>query len=205
MNFFGIGLWEILVWLIPIIGIPGLIFLIMTYPGIMAMIGRAIAKFFEWLLSSRIGCALLAAVVVGFAVDYWRHSKDDAEFAQRTALFEHAQTERDQRIKTETRDEVWQEIANATAENTVIDNATEKFTNEPPPPPAPASDPYRIDPVSRAELCDIAGETGCRPQRAQGVQASRRPGFHPADRRLPQGVSPGARRPAQGQPAPRGP
>lgn len=196
-----IEVWKILTWVIPIIGIPGLIALVIVYPSIMAAIGRAIMQLLGWVLSSRLGCAILAAVAMGVAVDYWRHSKDDAEFAQRTALFEHAQAERDERIKTETRDQVWQEIADATAENTVIDNNTEKFTNAPPPVPAPASDPYLIDPVSRAKLCDIAGKAGCGPQRAQGVQAPRGPGGNPAHRRLPQGFSPGTRRPAQGQPA----
>lgn len=192
-----IEVWKILTWLIPIIGIPGIIALVLVYPAIMGGVGRAIMQFFGWVLSSRLGCALLAAVAMGFAVDYWRHSKDDAEFAQRTALFEHAQKERDARIATETRDEVWKQIADATAENAIIDTKEESFTNAAPPTPAPPSDPFRIDPVSRKQLCDIAGQAGCGPVSPQRVQAPRRPGAHPANRRLPQGVGARAGRPAQ--------
>ena len=200
-----IEVWKILTWLIPIIGIPGLIALVLIYPSIMAGIGRAIMQLLGWVLSSRLGCAILAAMAIGLAVDYWRHSKDDAEFAQRTALYEHAQKEREDRIATEVREDVWKEIADATAENTVIDTNTEKFTNEPPPIPAPASDPYRIDPVSRTKLCDIAGKIDCGPKGTQGVQARRGAGPRAGNRRLPQGVGAGARRPAQSQPAHRGP
>jgi hypothetical protein len=194
-----IEVWKILTWLIPIIGIPGIIALVLIYPSIMAGIGRTIMQILGWVLSSRIGCAILAAVLAAFLADYHRHSKDDAEFAQRTALFEHAQTERDTRIRTETRDDVWKEIADATAENAVLENDVKEFTDAKPPIPALASDPYSIDPVSRAKLCDIAGKIDCGPRRAQGVQAPRRSGPHAGNRRLPQGVSSGARRPAQGK------
>lgn len=197
MNIGGIGIWQIALWCLGTLGIAGTIAAIVLYPAIVSLVFRVIVKLFGFVLGYRIGCAIVAGLSVGFAVDYWRHSTDDAEFAQRTALFEHAQKERDARIATETRDEVWKQIADATAENAVIDTKEESFTNAAPPTPAPPSDPYRIDPVSRKQLCDIAGQAGCRPVSTQGVQAHRRPGAHPADRRLPQGIGARAGRPAQ--------
>lgn len=204
MNVGGIGLWEIAVWCLGTLGVAGIIVLLVIAPSSFGIALRVIIKLLSLVLSYRLGCAVVAAVVVGLAVDYWRHSTDDAEFAQRTALFEHAQTERDERIKTETRDDVWKEIADATAANAVLDNDVKEFTDAPPPVIAPASDPYRIDPVSRAKLCDIAGKTDCRPQGSKRVQAPRRPGASPSNRRLPQGVGAGAGRPAQSKPAHRG-
>lgn len=160
-----IEVWKILTWLIPIIGIPGLIALVLIYPGIMAAISRAIMQLLSWVLSSRLGCAILAAVAMGFAVDYWRHSTDDAEFAQRTALFEHAQKQRDERIRVETRDEVWTEIANQTAANNATDTEVKEFHNALPPIPH-TGNPFRVG-VAAPKLRSIAGQAE---RRSQGVK-----------------------------------
>jgi hypothetical protein len=175
--------WKAAWWAVGTFGIVGTIALIvlgsMYFPDLLRRIVAGFVRIFTFVLSYRIGCAIVAAIVVGLAVDYWRHDKDDAEFAKRTALFEHAQKQRDERIRVETRDDVWKEIADATAENVVIDKDVKEFTDAPPPQPAPASNPYRIDPVSRVRLCHIAGQTECGPVSPQRVQARRRPSPNP--------------------------
>lgn len=183
-----ISWWKVGIWLITTLGIAGtlalLAFLAVAYPLVLKGILSAVARFFSWVFSYRIGCAIVAAVAAAFIADYHRHSIDDAEFAQRTALFEHAQKQRDERIKTETREEVWTDIANATAANVVLDKDVKEFTDAPPPPLPTTGDPYNIAPADRVRLCRIAGKTECEPRGTRRMQAPRRPAPHPADRKL---------------------
>lgn len=189
MTDLGWSAWKIGWWAVATFGAVGTIALFvlgsMYFPGLLRKIVDGVVNILALVLSYRVGCALVAAISAGLIVDYWRHSKDDAEFAQRTALFEHAQKQRDERIKTETRDEVWQEIANATAENVVIDKDVKEFTDEKPQPLPTVGDPYDIAPADRLRLCRIAGKTECGLKRPQRVQAPRRPAPDPGHRKLP--------------------
>jgi hypothetical protein len=184
------SLWKIVWWLIATLGVAGTVALAAGLfalgPQALVIAARAVREFFRVVLSYRIGCALLAAISVGIAVDYWRHSRDDAEFARRVAAFEAAQVARDNKVAQDTRELVWQEIANATAENAVIDKDVKEFTDAPPPPLPTTGDPYDIDPADRIRLCHIAGKTECGPERAQGVRAARRAAPHPGNRKLPE-------------------
>lgn len=172
------SVWKIVWWLVATLGVAGTIAVVV---GLMAMgpqalfiAARAVREFFRIVLSYRIGCALLAAIAVGLLVDYWRHSRDDAEFARRIAAFEAAQVARDTNIAQQTREAVLQEIANATAENGKLDQEVKEFENELPPTPA-TGNPYRVGPDA-AKLRRIAGQAERGPHGAKRVPAPGRPG-----------------------------
>lgn len=194
------SLWKIAYWLIGTVGVAGTIALFAIYPAIMGTIWRVIIKLLGAILSYRIGCVIVTAIVVAFAVDYWRHSRDDAAFAEQTAAFEQAQSERDKRIAQETRDAVWVEIANATAENAVTDKEVKEFTDVLPPVPE-TGNPFRVG-ADAGRLCKIAGQSRCGPPSPQGVPKTQGPGASSGDRRglrLPHLVSRGAGPAQKGQ------
>jgi uncharacterized membrane protein YraQ (UPF0718 family) len=168
------SIWKVLFWLVPTLGLAGTITLFVLYPLIARAIGSAILNFFAWVFSYRLGCAIIAAVAVGFAVDYWRHDRDDKAYAERTAMFEHAQKVRDAKIAEETRQAVWIEIANETAANTATDNEVKEFTNELRPLPA-ADTTCRVGPAAE-RLHVISGQIDRRSKGNRTVPAARRPG-----------------------------
>lgn len=166
-------MWKLIYWAIGVFGIAGTIALIVFAPTTIPIIVNAVTRFFNFVLSYRIGCAILAAVLAAFIADYMRHSSDDARYAAEVAEYEKAQDARDKRIKDETTADVWKEIANATAENAVTDTDVKDFTHDLPPIPA-TGNPFRIgDDAGR--LCRIAGETECGHIGGDGV-----PKAHPA-------------------------
>lgn len=172
-------------WLIATCGFAGTIALLVFFPTVVPMILRGIVKFFQWVLSYRIGCALLAAIIAGIAADDHRHTIDDAATAQRTAEFEQAQTARDADIAKKTRDEVWTEIANETAAATITDTEVKEFHDALPPVPA-VGNPFAVGP-SADKLRRIAGQAVRRPGGPQGVSAARRAGqrlLHRGSKRL---------------------
>lgn len=173
-------------WIVGTLGFGALVAFWFLAPTAAQIVLQAVVKFFGLLLSYRVGCALLAAIAAGLIVDHWRHSKDDEVSAQRAALFEAAQKARDQNIAEETREKVWTEIANATAQNAVTDNTVKEFINALPPAPK-TGNPYLVGAES-CRLRNIAGQTGCGPNGGQGVPKARRTGGSPGDRakiRLP--------------------
>lgn len=171
----GWSAWKIGWWAVATFGVVGTIALLvlgsMYFPDLLRRIVSGFIRIFTFVLSYRIGCAIVAAVAVGFMVDYWRHSTDDAEFAQRTALFEHAQKARDERIRTETRDLVWIEIADQTAANAVTDNEVKEFHDALPPVPH-TGNPFRVGPAA-AKLRHIAGQAERQSGRLKRVSAPR--------------------------------
>ena len=76
-----IKVWKLVVWLVTTVGVAGTLALLVLFPGVMSLIFKGVMSALGLVLSYRVGCALLAALVTAGAVDYWRHSRDDAAFA----------------------------------------------------------------------------------------------------------------------------
>lgn len=169
------SLWQIGIWLVGSIGIAGTIALFLLYPAIITTIWKAIIAFFSFVLTYRIGCALVAAVITAAVVDYARHSYDDKRFAAATEEFKQAQAERDTTIAQQTRDEVWTEIANATAENQVADKQETDFETQLAPAPVSGPNPFRVGADAPA-LRSIFGQSGGGPRGAKGVPKTVRKG-----------------------------
>lgn len=159
--------WKIAYWAVGTFGVAGTIAIAVFAPQVFAIALKAVVRFFTIVLSYRLGCALVAAALAAFIADYHRHSIEDAKHADEVAAFEKKQDERDKRIAQETRDLVWIEIANATAENTVTDKEVKDFTDALPPSPANGN-AFRIG-ADACRLRQIFGQPECGPQRAQGV------------------------------------
>lgn len=190
-------------WIVGTFGVAGLVAFWFLAPTAAQLALQAVVKFIKLLLSYRIGCALLAAIVAALIADQHRHSYDDAQFAARTAAFEQAQTERDERIAKETRDKVWIEIANATAENKTIDTDVKGFTDALPQPVAigKSVNPFIVG-ADADRLCKLAGQTQCGPVGDQGMPAARRAGSGSGDHkkiRLPSLIRTGVGSTKQGE------
>lgn len=187
-------------WIFATFGFAGLAAFWFLAPTAAQLALRAVVKLFGFVLSYRIGCALLAALAAGLIVDYQRHAYDDEQFAQRTAAFEAAQRQRDQRIAEKTRAAVWTEIANATVSNAAIDTSVKEFTDAPPPQPA-TGNPFLIGDTDAVRLCHIAGQTECGSSGGQRVPAARRAGSRAADQkfRLPSLIRTGTRADQKGK------
>lgn len=174
---------EFIWWIVGTFGVAGLVAFWFLAPTAAQLTLQAVVRFFKLLLSDRIGCALLAAIAAGLIVDHQRHAYDDAQNAARSAAFEQAQTDRDAGIEKRTREKVWEEIANATAENKVVDTDVKGFTDALPPPPK-TGNPFLIGDADAERLCKLAGQTQCGPVGDQGVPATRRPGRSAKDQKI---------------------
>lgn len=179
---------SVIWWIVGTFGVVGLIALWFLAPTVATMVFRAIGAAFSLVLRYRVGCALLAAIVAGLVVDHLRHSYDDAQSAQRAAAFEAAQTARDSRIASETRERVWKEIADATAQNTVIDTTVKEFTDALPAAKPDVGNPFLVG-ADSCKLRALAGQTGCGPSSDKGMPKARRASGSSGDRakiRLPE-------------------
>jgi hypothetical protein len=192
--------WKLAYWLIGTLGVAGTIALLVFFPAVFSIAFKAVVRFFSLVLSYRVGCAVVAAIAAALIADYHRHSIDDADFAARSAAFEQAQVDRDERIRQETRENVWKEIANATAENAKTDENVKVFTDALPTPSA-AGNPFAISDADAIRLCHIAGQTECGPRRDKGVSKIRRASRRAADQkiRLPSLIRNGAWSDQKGQ------
>ena len=178
-----VELWKWGIWTVATLGVVGTIALFAVYPIIMQTVFKVIFSVLGWLLKTRIGCAVLAAIIAGLAVDYVRHSIDDRNFAARTAAFEAAQVERDARIQRETRDIVTKEIIDQAAANTTTDTDVKEFHDALPPIPnidAEATHLFRVG-AAACRLRHIAGETECGSPGPQGMPKIRLPRSRPAN------------------------
>jgi hypothetical protein len=160
-------LWKIVWWMVGLFGVAGSIALFAFFPAVATLIFNAVVRFFGLVLSYRVGCALVAAILAALAADYWRHSTEDAKHAAEVAAFVKAQDERDKRIAVETRELVWKEIADATAENAVTDKDVKDFDDALPPPP-PTGNVFRVGPDA-CRMRHIYGQAECRPVGTKGV------------------------------------
>jgi hypothetical protein len=155
--------WKLIWWAVGMFGIGGLIAICAIYPVVLAVV----ARFFRLVLSTRIGCAVVAAIVAALIADYARHSIEDDRHAAEIAAFEKKQGERDERIRVETREVVWKEIANATAENAITDKDVKDFTDALPPTP-PTGNVYRVG-TDACRLRQLAGQAQCGSESTQRV------------------------------------
>lgn len=144
-------IWKIVIWFFVTFGVVGLIALAVLFPAVMGTIGRGFMSLLGFVLNYRLGCALVAAVIAGFAVDYWRHSYDDTAFADRTAQFEQAQKDRDTKIAADTEVAVRKQIAEQAATEQDTHHEVDTFEK-----PLPTSDVFRVG-TAAAELRGIAG------------------------------------------------
>ena len=163
-------MWKIAYWMIGTLGVAGTIALFVFAPAVATTALNAVVRFFSLLLSYRIGCALVAGALAWFVADYVRHSIEDNKHAAEVAAFEKAQDERDKRIATETRALVWEEIANATAENAVTDKDVKDFTDALPPIPE-TGNVFRVG-ADACRLRKLAGQAECGPDGAERVPAA---------------------------------
>lgn len=173
-------------WIVGTFGIGGLIATWFFFPTISQLVLQRVVKLFSFVLSYRIGCALLAAIAAGLIVDQWRHSYDDTQFAARTAAFEQAQRDRDSRIAQQTRQKVSTWADDAAATSMTIDNDVKGFNDAPPPAPPPVAtgNPLFISDADADRLCKLAGQTVCGSVGSKGVPKTRRSGGRPADQGL---------------------
>lgn len=172
---FDVSWWKVLVWALTTFGVAGTIALIVFAPALARAAGWAVVRFFSFVFSYRLGCALVAAIVGALVADYVRHSIEDDRHAAETAEFNRKQDERDKRIAQETRELVWKEIADATAENAVTDKEVKDFTDALPKPPPETGNVFRVG-ADACRLRGIAGQAECGRSGAQRVsQADAKP------------------------------
>lgn len=147
-------------WSLGTFGLVGTGLMLWFAPAMLAMVAKAVLSFF---ITNRYGNMLAVAIVVFFVADVNRSLRDEHDFAARTAAFEQEQQDRDTRIATETRDEVWKDIANQTAANTATDKEVKEFTDALPPVPHADDNPFRVG-DDACKLRALAGQPGCGPQ-----------------------------------------
>lgn len=170
-TFLGIGwLW----WLLGTFGIAGTVAMLVFAPTVVPLVVQAVVRFVGYLLSTRWGCALLAAVVAFVVADIHRSTSDEKAFKARTEAFERAQHDRDERIARETREAVTKELADAAKENVKVDEDVKEFKDALPPVPHTGDNPFRVG-ADACRLRHIAGqvERGCG-ESVNGVPTPRR-------------------------------
>lgn len=169
-------LWKVGIWIVATGGIAGLITLAVLFPAAMGVVFNGVMKLFGFVLNYRIGCALVAAIVAGLAVDYIRHSHDDAVYAARVEAFNQAQDARDAKIKADTRELVTKELTEAAVANAATDQEVKEFHDALPPVVPETGNPFRVG-NDACRLRKLAGEADCGP-----VRAKRMPKAHAASK-----------------------
>ena len=193
-----VQLWEVLTWIGGTVGVVGFIAAWILFPAAFSVVLKGIMAMFGFVLNYRIGCALVAAIVAGVAVDYARHSHDDAVHAAQTAAFNKAQDARDAGIAADTRKLVTKEFAEAAAANAATDKEVKEFHDALPAVVPETGNPFRVG-TDACRLRKLAGETDCEPVRAKRVpkaHATVKPASHWGGFRLP-GFGGAGARPAQ--------
>lgn len=114
-------------WLLGTLGIGGTVALFFLAPVAFQVVLGVGGKVFRWLLSTRIGCALMAAVVAFVVADIHRSRLDAEDWKQRVAQFEAAQDARDKRIADDTRKLVKKELEDEAAAQRVSDGDLQIF------------------------------------------------------------------------------
>lgn len=179
MTIFGIGwLW----WLLGTVGIGGAAALFFLAPAVFGVVVRAVVQAVSYLLSTRWGCALLAAMLAFAVADIHRSMKDAAIWEERVAEFNRQQEARDQRIAEETRAAVEKEVEAAKKDDAAIDTTVSKTIEEfKHVEPVPAlGNPFRVG-DDACRLREIVGQAGCESQGGNGRV--------PTPRRRPDGAS----------------
>lgn len=193
-------------WVLGVGGIGGIVLLCLLYPVIMQAVLNVVGAILREMLSTRLGCAVLAAIVVGLGVSHMRGKIDNDAFADRTAQFEQQQKQRDAAIAAETREQVTKELADLKKSEDATDTAVKDFTDAAPisPPvisPLPATDPLLVG-ADACKLRIIAGLPACGSERRPGVSGARKRAartFHHVKQQLPSIISRGPGSAPQGQ------
>ncbi len=176
MTFFGIWwLW----WMLGTFGLVGTVLLLWLAPAMLAQIVRVSLTFF---ITNRAGNIIAAAVIAFFIADTNRSIRDEHEYAAKTAQFQQDQKDRDNRIAQETRDDVWKDIAEATSNNSQIDNQVEDIHDALPPIPDGTANPFLVG-TSSCKLRALAGQPGCGPEGTSGVPKAGTPAKPAANHR----------------------
>lgn len=191
---------EFIWWIVGMFGVVGLVAFWFMAPAAAQLTAQAVVKILSAAFSTRVGCALMAAVLVGLVVDEKRHTYDDEQYAKQTALFEAAQRRRDDTIAQETRVKVQAAIDETKAENKAVDDDVKDFSHDLPPVP-PTGNPFLVG-RDAGRLCKLAGQTVCGPSGYHGMPKTRRPGGRSGDHAkigLPSIISTGVGPNKQGQ------
>lgn len=181
-------------WIFATFGVAGLVAFWFLAPTAAQLALQIVVRAIRFVLSYRIGCALLAAIAAGLIADHLRHTYDDEQFAQRTAAFVASQDARDKRVAEKTRGEVLAAVAAANVANNVIDKDVKGFSDALPPPTT--GNPFLIGDADADRLCVIAyGKAGCRSSGSKGVSEARRASGSAANSkiRLPSFIRTGTR------------
>lgn len=164
---FDVSWWKVAIWVLTTFGIVGTIALAALFPLVFKAAGAGVVRFVSLLLSYRLGCAVLAAIVAAGITDYVRHSIEDDRHAAEAAEFKAAQDARDERIKSETRALVLKEIADAKVADAATDKDVKGFTDALPK-PADTGNPFAVG-NDACRLRHIFGQAECGPDWPKGV------------------------------------
>lgn len=178
--------WKIAIWIVATFGIAGTIALIAFAPAFAKIALDAVVRFFAFVFSYRLGCALVAAIMAALITDYVRHSIEDDRHAAETAAFEQKQVERDEQIARDTREWVLKEIAVAAPQNATTDKEVKDFTDALPKPPE-TGNVFRVG-ADACRLRKLAGQAECGSDGAKAVPQADTPRASLRDRlrkRLP--------------------
>jgi len=169
--------WKIAYWLVGTLGVTGTIALAVLFPAAFGVAFKAVVRFFTIVLSYRIGCAVVAAVLAAFVADYVRHSIEDDKHAAAVAAFEEKQKQRDAKIAADTEKWVREETAAQWTAERDSQNEVDSFKKD-----LPVSDVFRVG-ADAVRLRGIAGEAVSGSGSTKSVPAPRRAGPAPADHR----------------------
>lgn len=164
-------------WALGTFGVVGTALLIWLAPAFLVRMVQAILNF---CFTTRIGAALLAASIAFFIADTNRSRRDASEFAERTAIFEQAQKDRDAKIEADTRADVLKEIASQALKDTATDTQVKDFHDALPAIPTTdaCNDIVRVG-NNADRLRAIAGTPVRRSGGAKGVPKARKKAAHP--------------------------
>lgn len=168
-------------WIVGTFGVIGLIVAWVLAPAVMAEIFKGLLGILRLAVRTRIGCVIIAGIIIALIVNDRRHAYDDAEYAKRVAAFEELQKERDAKIAADTREQVQTEMADEAAAKAATDQEVKEFHDKLPPIPQATSNPFVVGPAA-AQLRRIYGQPASQPASPQRVPKVRGPGKGQAHR-----------------------
>lgn len=162
--------WKLIYWAVSILGVTGTIALFVFFPAAAGIALKAVVRFFGIVLSYRIGCAVVAAIVAALIADYVRHSIEDEKHAAEVAAFEQKQKQRDKTIAADTEKWVREQMAAQFIAEQESNYDVDSFKSD-----LPVSSNFRVG-ADACRLRKIYGQSGCGPDGIKGVpKADARP------------------------------
>lgn len=140
-----------MLWALGTLGFGGIVTFCVTAPIrspiVAAAIGKGVLAVGRWLLGSRIGCALLAGVLVFFATWMWRDVVVDdrwqAKWSDAKLSAERARQHRDSEVARELGDKYGPVIAQLKSTNSKLQKQVETYAKRK---PVPAGGPCHVGP-----------------------------------------------------------